>query len=164
MILKTYRQAEMARITSLDISWFAGYFACSSGAIEHDNITVYRSSHKLKYKVYRFPEVEEDYCGGITLEQEENSLIISKELTEAMFALLEQADMEDVFDRSYEEDIMDGSAWEIRIRYADRTIRRAIGNISYPPYGEELESLIRTAILDCGSDLKPQLFVGYEEN
>ena len=153
----------MARITSFDISWYAGYFACTSGAIEHDIVTVYRSSRKLKHKVAQFPEVEEDFCGEFTPVLEESTLTISKELAEAMFALLEHADSEDVFERSYEEDIMDGSAWEIRIRYADRTIRRAIGNISYPPYGEELESLIRTAILDCGADLKPQLFVGCEE-
>ena len=153
----------MARITSFDISWYAGYFACTSGAIEHDIVTVYRSSRKLKHKVAQFPEVEEDFCGEFTPVLEESTLTISKELAEAMFALLEHEDSEDVFERSYEEDIMDGSAWELRIRYSDRTVRRAIGNITYPPYGEDLENLIRAAINEVGSEIQPMCFLGCAE-
>lgn len=160
MILTNSRLVNMARITSFDINWYAGYFACTPGAIEHDIVTVYRSSHKLKHRVAQFPEVEEDFCGKFTPELEESTLTISKELAEAMFSLLEQADTGGVFKRSYEEDIMDGSAWELRIRYSDRTVRRTIGNITYPPYGEELENLIRAAITKAGSEIQPMCFRG----
>ena len=160
MILTNSRLVNMARITSFNISWYAGYFACTSGAIEHDIVTVYRSSHKLKHKVAQFPEVGEDFFGEFTPVLEESTLIISKELAEAMFTLLEQADSKDLVELSYEKDIIEASAWELRIRYSDRTVRRATGNITYPSYGEELENLIRAAISEAGSEIQPMCFLG----
>ena len=54
-----------------------------------------------------------------------------------MFTLLEQADGEDVFDRSYKEGIMDGSTWEIRIRYTEQPTDFSV-ILSFLPHIPEL--------------------------
>lgn len=135
------------RITSFSIDWYNWSCCCADDEV-HEKTTIYLN--KTLIKINKFNGLEELL--------EEHNCLVSKDNIKNFFQLLESIDQQNKWKQDYCVEVCDGSAWEIRLRYSDRTIKLIKGTIEKPPLGNKIDKCIRDMLLLSHDFADPILF------
>lgn len=135
------------RITSFSIDWFNWSCCCAYDGV-HEKTTIYLNKSLIKIDKYN----------GLNELIEEQNCLVPKEDIKEFFQLLESIDQQNKWKQDYSVEVCDGSAWEIRLRYSDRTIKFIKGTIEKPPLGNKIDKYIRDMLLLSHDFADPILF------
>lgn len=137
----------MKQITSFSIDWH-DCGLCSSLDKVHERITIY-----LRKKLIKL----EKFNGLDELLGKEEYFVCSKSVND-FFDFINEMDLNNEWKKDYTVMVCDGSCWEMRLRYSDRTIKLIIGTVEKPDKGAKIVKMIKDMLFDKKCIETPMLF------
>lgn len=137
----------MKQITSFSIDWH-DCGLCSSLDKVHERITVYLRKQLIKL---------EKFNGLDELLGKEEYIIYSESVND-FFDFISRMDLNNEWKKDYTIMVCDGSRWEMRLRYSDRTVKLIIGTVEKPDKGRKIEKMIKDMLSNEKCIESPILF------
>ncbi len=137
----------MKQITSFSIDWH-NCGLCSSLDKVHERITVY-----LRKKLIKL----EKFNGLGELLSKKECFVCSDSVND-FFDFISMMDLNNEWEKDYTVMVCDGSRWEMRMRYSDRTVKLILGTVKKPDKGRKIEKMIKGMLSDGKCIEIPMLF------
>ena len=135
------------QITSFSVDWHDCGLCCPSDKV-HEKTTIYLRKNLIKV---------EQFNGMNVLLNKEEYLTSRNDISE-FFDFINKMDSKHNWKDDYRIMVCDGSQWEMRLRYSDRTVKLIVGNIEKPDKGRKIEKMINDMLFDKKCINKPILF------
>ena len=137
----------MKRITSFSIDWY-NCGLCNSLDIVHERTTLYLSKKLIK---------SEKFNGLDELLGKEEYFVCSESIND-FFDFISKMDSNNEWKKDYTVVVCDGSRWEMRLRYSDRTGKLIVGTVEKPDKGRKIEKMIKDMLSNEKCIENPILF------
>lgn len=137
----------IVRITCFSIDWYNCGCCCVDDNV-HERITIYENGSKIKIKQFN----------GRREVIEEMEYKVPGEKIWEFFSFIHNTMMLRKWNDDYRVEVCDGSEWEMRIKYSDRTVTCIKGTVEKPPLGAEIEKLINQMLESTCCLYEPILF------
>ena len=137
----------MKQITSFSIDWHHRGL-CSSLDKVRERTTVYLRRNLIKSEKFN--------GSGELLGKEE--CFVCRESISKFFDFISKTDSNNEWKKDYTVAVCDGSRWEMRLRYSDRTVRLIVGTAKKPDKGIKIEEMIKDMLSDGTCIEMPVLF------
>ena len=137
----------MKQITSFSIKWYTCGLCCGLDKVR-EKTTVYLRKNLIK--IEKFNGLDE------LLSKEE--YFVLRDNINNFFDYINKIDLNNEFEKDYTVMVCDGSRWEIRLRYSDKTVKLIKGTVEKPEKGREIEKKIKDMLLNVKCIEMPILF------
>ena len=137
----------MKQITSFSIDWY-NCGLCNPLDKVRERTTVYLRKKMIKL---------EKFNGLDELLGKEEHFVCSESISD-FFDFINKTDLQNGWKNDYSVIVCDGSRWEMRLRYSDRTVKVIRGTVDKPDKGRKIEKMIKDMLLDKACIEDPVLF------
>ena len=137
----------MKQITSFSIDWYNCGLCCAFDIV-HEKTTIYLRKNLIKIEKFN----------GLNDLISKEEYFVQRDSINDFFDFINKTDLSNAWKNDYSVMVCDGSRWEMRLRYSDRTVKLIKGTVDKPDKGRKIEKMIKDMLPDEECIEDPVLF------
>lgn len=137
----------MKQITSFSIDWHDCGLCCALDKV-CEKTTIYLRKNLIKIEKFN----------GLNILLSKEEFFANRELINDFFDFINDMDANNNWKEDYSVMVCDGSQWEMKLRYNDKTVKHIKGTVVKPDKGRKIEKMIKGMLSDERCIETPILF------